>query len=195
MKKGTKRLAVKLLSQIYYSQTLRLISETLDDLSLNKHFKDHAHAIVTDGSLTDSQKKTQLSFLIRSIDVPQLHTFFTHCIDHQELWLFQSGKTGSFDRFVRTFQQLTQEVDIVYLTTAVPLTDAFIKSTAKDLSRSFNRPVVINHQVDRSLIGGVKVKVDNFIFDYSLKYKFRQFQRIWLKTLSSTNTSVGRHSL
>ena len=44
------------------------------------------------------------------------------------------------------------------------------------------KPAVVNLQIKSTILGGVQVRIENLVFDHSLKEKFKQFQRHWLSS-------------
>jgi len=42
-------------------------------------------------------------------------------------------------------------------------------------------------------LGGLQIRLENLVFDYSLRTKFQQFQRHWLSSLDKIEAAVGRH--
>jgi F0F1-type ATP synthase delta subunit len=193
MERGTEQLAKRLLKEIHTAKTLKAVSETLESLTQHRAFKDHATNIATDPSLTSSQKKTQLMYLIRSIEIPLLYQFFTNELEDGQFWLFSGGRIDYFDRFVQDFQKSTEMVEVVQFETAVPLNLQLQNSIAQDLSESFGMKVVINHQVTPSLTGGIRIKIENILYDFSLHAKYVQFQRLWIKSLKDTEKAIGRN--
>jgi len=193
MEKGTFKLAQNLLSRIYTTKTLKLVSETLEELTQNKTFLSHATSIVTDGTLTDSQKKTQLLYLIRTIEIPVLFDYFSDELAEKNFWIFNAGKINYLDKFVQEFQRLTESVDVVFLTTAIPLSGTNVRRIAKDLSATFGHQIVISHEINKNILGGAIIKVENHIFDYSVRTKFHHFEHEWLSSLEKTDKKIGRN--
>jgi F0F1-type ATP synthase delta subunit len=195
MKKKTdiETLCDKLLNQIHSSPDLKATSLHLESLVLDRQFKTHASNIVTDSELNTTQKKRQLLYLLGTIDLPLLHDFFSDEIDAGDLWLFDNQKIDYLDEFVKKFQQSTESVHTLHLTTAAPLTPHQIRNISKDLGHEFGYHLVVDHTINPTLIGGIQVKLDNYIFDYSLRSKFQQFQREWLASLEKTTKLVGRY--
>ena len=191
--KATDSLVSKLLDTIFTTSTLKEVSEVLEELSQDKRFKAHCNGIVSDYSLTDSQKKRQLSYLLKTIEIPVLHDFFSDQLGNDVLWLFASEKVDYFDKFVRQFQLATEEVEIIYLVTAIKLEGEELKNIAKDLTKSFGYKVILKHEVNPAIIGGAQIRVENMVFDYSLRTKFQQFQRTWIASLEKTGQLVGRN--
>ncbi len=194
-KSGTQALADKLLSQIFTTAILNEVSITLENIAQDRHLKTHAAKIVTDGSLNLSQKKRQLNYLMSGIENSIVSSFFSDVIGANDLWLFDSEKIDYLDEFIQQFQRTTQTASVLHLTTAVNLTSNQFRMISQDLTQEFGYKVVINHQRNPSLLGGIQVKIDNYVFDFSLRTKFQQFQREWLASLEKTTKLVGRYDL
>ena len=191
--KTTEVLVQKLIDSIHSSHDLKLVSDTLEELADKKTFREHSSAIVTDPNLTLPQKRQQLLYLIRSLDIPVLYQFFSTELTTDKLWLFARDKIDYFDRFVRAFQMSTEQIDIVNLVTAVPLGETDIKAIALDLGKAFASKVLVNHEVDPDIIGGAQIRVENLIFDFSLRTKFSQFEHQWLASVAETGDLTGRY--
>jgi len=192
--KGSIQLAKELIEKIYTTDTLKRISDALEKLSQNKGFKDHTNDIINDDSLTDSQKKNQLLYIIKSVEIPTLYEFFSDQLADYSFWIFSSGQIDYFDKFVQAFQKATKDVGVIYLTTAVEISAADLKAISKNLGKSFGYQVAINHDVNTGILGGAQIRIENLIFDYSLRSKFRHFQKEWLKSISDTEKSIGFHA-
>lgn len=193
MKKGTKRLVDKLLGSIYTTSKLKRISEALEAMAEDDQFKKHCDAIVTDDALTDVQKLRQLSYLLENVEVEELQKFFLQDIKSDVVWLFSKQRIDYFDKFVQEFQLATEEIGVVFLTSAIDLATSDLQQISRDLSESFGYKVMIRHDVAAEILGGVQLKVENLIFDYSLRTKLQQFQRKWLSSLKQTEKEIGRN--
>lgn len=193
MNKGVDQLAGQLLSQIFTSKTLKLVSDTLEELTQNKSFKEHGSNIATDPDLTKNQKKTQLTYLVRSIELPIVHQFLSDQFESDQFWLFSGGRIDYLDRFVQAFQNQTETVQIVYLETAVSLNLAQLKKMSHSLTDLLGSQVIIHPEVNSLLTGGFKIKIENMIYDYSLHTKYMQFQQSWMNTLKKTDKVIGRN--
>lgn len=191
-KTDTENLCDVLTNKIHHTQELKEVSLTLETIALDRHFKTHAANIVNDSELNISQKKRQLTYLLGTIDNQVIHDFFCDEVNAGNFWFFDNQKIDYLDEFVKQFQQTTETIHILHLTTAVNLSPKQIRSISQDLSHEFSSKIIVDHTVNTSLIGGVLVKLDNYIFDYSLRSKFQQFQREWLSSLDKTSKLVGR---
>jgi len=193
MSQSTSKLGQTLFNRHYTTKSLKNTVDILESLSQNKPFKTHAQNIVTDTNLTDGQKITQLLYLLRTIEQPLLYDFFSDILDKDHLWLFHSDKIDYFDRFVQEFQSLADDSRILYLITPVPLAESNLESIIKKVQAGLGFRVLIDSQINPALIGGAQVKLENYLFDVSLRHKLHQFQTQWLKTLDETEALVGRH--
>src|SRR3990167_7590793 len=186
LEKGTQKLADALLDKIYTTITLKQTTEVLEDLAQNKAFKNHANSIVADPTLTVSQKKTQLTYLLRTIELPLLYDFFATEVGSGQFWLFSNDKIDYFDKFVQVFSLSTENVGVVSMTTSIKLPGSRLKAIGKDLSDAFGYRMILNHEVNPTILGGIQIRIENMVFDYSLRSKFTQFQRQWLTSLDKT---------
>jgi len=156
-------------------------------------FRMHASSIVSDPNLSAEQKKTQMMYLIRSLNVEELYDFFSDKLSADNLWLFEMGKINHFNNFVQQFQMETEKMKIVDLTTAVPLDPVDVEAIAADLAKAFASKVLINHEVNPAIIGGAQVHIDNLVYDLSLRSKFQQFEREWVSSINQTGKLTGRY--
>lgn len=193
MMKTPEELIDKLTEKIFTTTALKDISDTLEELSLDKRFKLHANAIASDDTLTDGQKKRQLSYLLKVIDNPTLYDFFSDEVLDKNSWLFTAERIDYFDKFVQQFQMATEEMGVIFLVTAIQLEPTDLKQISQDLSKAFGYKAIIKPEVNPELIGGAQVRVENMIFDYSLRTKFTQFRKTWLNSLTKTEKLIGRN--
>jgi F0F1-type ATP synthase delta subunit len=116
-------------------------------------------------------------------------------IGEQQFWIFNAGKVDYFDKFVQAFQESIETAAIVNVLTAIPLNPADLEKSARYFSDMLGRKVVINHDVNPMILGGAIVKIENYVFDYSLRYKFRTFDSQWLSSLDKTTDVVRFESV
>lgn len=72
------------------------------------------------------------------------------------------------------FQQLCYDalgIQVGKVWSAYELTEDQIKKIQDALSTQLNKQVLLKQQVDTQLIGGIKVEIDNHVYDNSLSYK------------------------
>lgn len=195
MNNSTAKLAETLFNRFTTTQNLKSACGILEQFNQNQNAKNHAQNIIEDKNLTDGQKITQLLYLLRNIDHPLVYNFFSDILDPKSLWLFSKDKIDYFDRFVQEFQQLVDTTKIIYCITSVPLTENDYLAMIKIFKDGLGYRVLIDHQVNPHILGGVEVKIENYLFDYSLRSKFQQFQRDWLKSLDETSAVLSPSDL
>ncbi|OGV95856.1 hypothetical protein A2W24_02260 [Microgenomates group bacterium RBG_16_45_19] len=187
------KLAHQFFASLYTTADVKAVSDQLEALSQNQTFKVHAHRIVTDSQLTDNQKGTQLLYLLRQIDQPLLYDFFSDLISAHHIWLFHHDKIDYFDKFVQAFQQVIDTCPVFYLTTATPLHPSDYPALIQKIKTGLGLRVLLQTNVNPALIGGVQVKLENYLYDVSIRSKLNQFQAQWLKTLDESDSLVGHH--
>lgn len=188
--KGTVKLSTKLLDRIYTTKDLKLIVDLLETLAQDRGFKAHSTSIVTDSTLTNSQKKNQLLYLIQSLDEPLLLSFFADEINEQHFWIFNSGRIDYFDKFVKSFQEAVEQVTIVKLVTAIKLSDADYRRLSLYFSEFLGKKAILNHEINSTILGGTITMIENFIFDHSIRSKLHTLRSNWIKTLKSISDRV-----
>ncbi|OGV93586.1 hypothetical protein A3B57_01400 [Microgenomates group bacterium RIFCSPLOWO2_01_FULL_47_10] len=191
--KGSNELAKELLAKIFTSGTLKLISTTLEKLTQNKGFKIHTNEIIGDETLTDQQKRNQLLYIIKSLENPILYDFFSDTLADNSFWLFSSGQINYFEHFVKEFQTLIQDVKVIKLSTAIPLSPEDLKAIANNFTKWYGSKTIIHHEVNGAIVGGAQIQIENLVFDYSIRSKFRHFTKEWLKSVGETQTTLGFH--
>ncbi len=67
------------------------------------------------------------------------------------------------------------------LTSAQSLKDEEIKKVSYELSKSINKKIKFKFEVDKELIGGVKVQLGSLMIDTSIRNKLRKFEQMMLE--------------
>lgn len=189
---GVEKLSIELINNLYTASDLKRASLVLEALAQSPAFKKKALAIVNSQDLTPNLKKQQLINLLKDINMPLVVDFFKKVIDREDFWVFDSKQFDYFDQFVQYFQLKTEDVLIVNLVTQVEVKYEDQQRMSDDLTESLKKKVLLHVQVNPKILGGAQVRVGNLVFDYSLRSKFRQFQREWLKKFKVTSDLTGR---
>ncbi|NMB56909.1 F0F1 ATP synthase subunit delta [Candidatus Beckwithbacteria bacterium] len=189
---GVDKLAKDLIEQIYTTLELKQISIALESLAQNKNFKNHASELVDDEGLTNQVKKQELLALISQLEIEKLTDFFAKILDNECFWVFSAKQFDYFDNFVQAFQIKTEDIKLIHLVTAIDLQEKDLQKISLDLSETFKKHVIIHLQINPKIIGGIQIRIDNLVFDYSLKAKLGQFQRQWISKLEKTSSLLGR---
>ena len=65
--------------------------------------------------------------------------------------------------------------------TAVPLLDSEISDLQEKLEKQYNKKIIMATEIDKSLLGGVYVRVGNDVIDGTIKSKLEEMKDIMLK--------------
>jgi F-type H+-transporting ATPase subunit delta len=65
--------------------------------------------------------------------------------------------------------------------TAVPLLDSEVESLKKKLEEKYSKNIIMTTEVDKSILGGVFVKVGNDVIDGTVKSKLDEMKELMLK--------------
>ena len=65
--------------------------------------------------------------------------------------------------------------------TAVPLLDSELKELKDNLEKKYNKKVIITAEVDKSVLGGVYVRIGNDVIDGTVKSKLDELKDLMLK--------------
>jgi len=183
--------AYRLLKSIYTTKDLKVVSATLEALVTRDELKQAAHEVVMDDTLSDGQKISQLQKLFSGVSQEHIHTWLDMMFEEKQFWLFDSKKFDMFDEFVKVFQLKSDELVIVHMGTAIPLYDEQIREFGHYFSEQLDGLSVINLQVNPEIMGGALVRINNLIFDYSLRAKFKRFEIKWIDSLSQTQEMLS----
>ena len=64
-----------------------------------------------------------------------------------------------------------------YLTTAVPVNDKIRKQISELISAEFNTKIELKENVDKEIIGGFVLKVNDYYMDASIRNKLRKIKK------------------
>ena len=80
--------------------------------------------------------------------------------------------------------KLMQKITDIELTTAVKMPDTFISELKKSLQNTslIDKNIEINTQVDKSILGGFIIKVDDKLLDSSVKSKLKKIEKNIIET-------------
>jgi ATP synthase F1 delta subunit len=178
------QLAEQLVSRIHTTSVLHHLSAVLESYAGDQSLKTHLNRIATDAFLSDHQKRNQLMEIIQAADNRVLNDFMADMVSRREYWLFSSGKFDYFDQFVRAVQYQVEKVISVQLITAVELKPNDVIKLANQFSQILENKAVLTVKVDHSILGGVQMRIENMVYDYSLQTRFRKFRSQWIRSFT-----------
>ena len=86
--------------------------------------------------------------------------------------LIEKGRITSINAIGETYKELLNEKNNIlegYVISAVPMNDEKIKELETELSKKYNKNVTLENKVDKSVLGGVLVRLGNTEIDGTIK--------------------------
>ena len=86
--------------------------------------------------------------------------------------LVEKGRITSVEAIEATYKELLNEKNNIlegYVISAVPMNDEKIKELETELSKKYNKNVTLENKVDKSVLGGVLVRLGNTEIDGTIK--------------------------
>ena len=86
--------------------------------------------------------------------------------------LIEKGRITSINAIGETYKELLNEKNNIlegYVISAVPMNDEKIKELETELSKKYNKNITLENKVDKSVLGGVLVRLGNTEIDGTIK--------------------------
>ena len=155
------------------------VEEYLTDLreicDLIYNNKDFYEVIKHPQISTKKKKETFISIFKSRID-EQLLSFLLILIEKDRI-LFLREKLNEMEKIHREKNNTL----LALVKTAVPLLDTEMAELKKKLEDKYNKKIIITAEVDKSLLGGVYVRVGNDVIDGSVKSRLEEMKDLMLK--------------
>ncbi|MEY7999308.1 F0F1 ATP synthase subunit delta [Clostridium sp. Mt-5] len=100
------------------------------------------------------------------------------------LVIIEKGRINQLDGKLKEMKNIYLEKHntvVAKVKTVIPLEDNERKTLIQKLEKKFNKKVLIEEEIDPSIIGGVYVDVDNEVIDGTVKSKLSEMKKIMLK--------------
>ena len=91
------------------------------------------------------------------------------------------GHIGSLDNMAREYEELSRQFrgeSTARILSAVPIRETEAMAIRTELEKRFGHTVVVQCEVDPSLIGGIRVEVDGRVIDGSIRNKLEQIKDV-----------------
>ncbi|MCT8975808.1 F0F1 ATP synthase subunit delta [Clostridium sp. CX1] len=124
---------------------------------------------------TSSKKKLFEQIFKGRID-DNLLSFLLVLIDKGRI-LQLEGKLNEMEKI----HLLKKNQVVAKVKTVIPLLDEEKKSLTEKLEKKFNKKVLLEEEIDSSIIGGIYVQVDNEVIDGTIKSKLEEMKKLMLK--------------
>lgn len=164
-----------------YAEALFQLSE---DDNITKEIYDELHSVVDIvKSNKDLDNVLKSPLVAKSEKVQLIETLFNNKINNNLKnflkILVEKGRISSLKSIELTFKQLLNEKNNVIegtVISAIPLTDEKVKELEKTLSKKYNKNVTLENEVDKSILGGVLVRLGNTQIDGSVKTRLNNIK-------------------
>lgn len=135
----------------------------------------------TDNDNVDRKQfvKTEISKITSDI----LRWYFEYLISKEDLFLFDPGQIKIFRE---ELAEQSKKFVIFKIITAIELKNSDVEDISYRLTKKLGRKVLVDTQVDKTILAGSIIKKDNYIMDFSLKTRLYLFGEEWKKAIRST---------
>ena len=168
----TKRYAKALLELAQAKQQQADFGRALHDFVELLQQNDELSQLIYGKIMSTSDKKKLIGQLLAKDNAPKDVENFIYVI-------LDKGRESSLPEFLAAYQELCDEADgvrQVLVHTAVPLADKEAAELEKALANKLNDIVRLKAQVDKNLIGGIKVQIDDTVYDASISQQLRSLK-------------------
>ena len=151
-----------------YQKDMQKIADVFQDESFVRFF---SHVALADDIKIDILKK---SFFF----------FFTHYVYNFLLLLIKKRRMRYIVGICQEFQSLCNDyfgIKVGKVYSAFTLTEKEIEHIERSVSVKVGKKVKLRMIVDENMIGGIKVEIDNHIYDDSLSYKLESLRKELLR--------------
>ena len=157
-----------------YAEALFQLSE---EENITKEIYNELHSVLDIVKSNKDLDNVLKSPLVAKADKVQLiETLFNNKINNNLKnflkILVEKGRISSLKSIELTFKQLLNDRDNIIegtVISAIPLTDEKVKELEEKLSKKYNKNVTLENKVDKTILGGVLVRLGNTQIDGSVK--------------------------
>ena len=157
-----------------YAEALFQLSE---EENITKEIYNELHSVLDIVKSNKDLDNVLKSPLVAKADKVQLiETLFNNKINNNLKnflkILVEKGRISSLKSIELTFKQLLNDRDNIIegtVISAIPLTGEKVKELEEKLSKKYNKNVTLENKVDKSILGGVLIRLGNIQIDGSVK--------------------------
>lgn len=136
--------------------------------------------IAQQGEALADKKKALLKSKIDIVTSLELKRYLMELIEKDDFWLFEPAH---YKVFQKELNDSANRIVFFKLITAVELKPEDLREMTERLRQKLEKVVVIDVNIDESLVGGAIIKRDNYILDFSLKSKLNRLGAEWRKAI------------
>lgn len=155
------------------------VDEYINDLreicDLIENNKDFYEVVKHPQISTKNKKRTFINIFKGKID-EELLSFLLILIEKDRI-LYLREKLNQMEKIDLERKNILSAV----VKTAVPLLESEISDLQEKLEKQYNKKIIMTTEIDKSLLGGVYVRVGNDVIDGTIKSKLEEMKDIMLK--------------
>lgn len=155
------------------------VDEYINDLreicDLIENNKDFYEVVKHPQISTKNKKRTFINIFKGKID-EELLSFLLILIEKDRI-LYLREKLNQMEKIDLERKNILSAV----VKTAVPLLESEISNLQEKLEKQYNKKIIMATEIDKSLLGGVYVRVGNDVIDGTIKSKLEEMKDIMLK--------------
>ena len=155
------------------------VDEYINDLreicDLIENNKDFYEVVKHPQISTKNKKRTFINIFKGKID-EELLSFLLIIIEKDRI-LYLREKLNEMEKIDLERKNILSAV----VKTAVPLLESEISNLQEKLEKQYNKKIIMTTEIDKSLLGGVYVRVGNDVIDGTIKSKLEEMKDIMLK--------------
>ncbi len=155
------------------------VDEYINDLreicDLIENNKDFYEVVKHPQISTKNKKRTFINIFKGKID-EELLSFLLILIEKDRI-LYLREKLNQMEKIDLERKNILSAV----VKTAVPLLESEISDLQEKLEKQYNKKIIMATEIDKSLLGGVYVRVGNDVIDGTIKSKLEEMKDIMLK--------------
>ena len=152
-----------------YLNDLREICDLIDT---NKDF----YEVIKHPQISTKKKKETFMNIFKDRIDTQLLSFLLILIEKDRI-LFLREKLNEMEKIHREKNNTL----LAIVKTAVPLLDGEMQNLNRMLEKKYNKKVIITPEVDKSILGGVFIRVGNDVIDGTIRSKLDEMKDLILK--------------
>lgn len=95
--------------------------------------------------------------------------------------LIEKGRISEIEQILLVAKEIHLEKNntvIANVTTVVPMDEAQIEKLKEKLSKKYNKKIVIQTEIDKTILGGLYIKVGDDVIDATLKLKLEEMKKL-----------------
>lgn len=151
---------------------LQFVEEVANLLSTN----DELQQLIKHPQLSTSKKKELFKSIFEGKVEEELLTFLLLLIEKDRI--FQLSEI--LDHMKKIYLEKHETV-IAQVKTVVPLNEEEKVKLVDKLQKKYSKTVILNEEIDKSILGGVYLRIGNDIIDGTIKSKFQEIRSLTLK--------------